>query len=159
MSVDNSKRRSSETISAGGAERRISYVIPIVVALITALGAIVVAIISIVPPPPIVKRPIPLRVDLSDYVGSCPVTITASADISVVSGSGKVSYRWWLNGKNPTDVETISFNAPATKEVRLTRSLTGSASPVNEESQFIQIEILDPKVGLSKQTYFKIRCT
>jgi hypothetical protein len=100
----------------------------------------------------------PIKIEPAQSAGSCPVTITATATILVEGGSGEVSYRWLLNGKDPTAEKTITFGTNATQTVSTTWTIEASDVSKAEGKPYIQIEILKPDRRFSKQFPIDIEC-
>lgn len=97
-----------------------------------------------------------LRADPFDYSGPCPVKITFSGRISVVGGAGRVSYRFARSDGASAPVQTLTFDAPGSKDVSTIWTLGGAVLP--NFSGWQAIEILEPQERRSGNATFKIRC-
>ncbi len=151
-------------------ERKPSCLVPIVVALISALGVVVAALISSgalsgsvassasAPDTPKGFRiaEVFLRADPFDYVGPCPVTITFSGRISAAGGAGTVTYKWLRNDGASAPVETITFSGPGSKDISTIWYLGGPGLASYEGWQALQI--LDPQERTSERATFRVRC-
>jgi hypothetical protein len=96
-----------------------------------------------------------LRADPSHYVGPCPVKITFTGKISVVGGSGIVSYKFLRSDGASAPILTLSFDSPGTKEVSTTWTL-GVAGMTYSGWQ--SIKCFDPHEFESPRAYFEIQC-
>jgi hypothetical protein len=155
---------------ASSSERKPSCLVPIVVALISALGVVAAALISsgalnglFASPAPVPEAPrgfriaeVFLRADPFDYVGACPVTITFSGRISAAGGAGTVTYKWLRNDGASAPVETISFSGPGSKDISTSWYLGGPGLPNYDGWQALQI--LDPQERTSERATFRVRC-
>ncbi len=151
-------------------ERKPSCLVPILVALIGALGAVAAALISSgalsgsvassAPAPDASKgfriAEVFLWADPFDYAGPCPVTITFSGRISAAGGAGTVTYKWLRNDGASAPVETITFSGPGSKDISTGWHLGGPGLPNYEGWQALQI--LDPQERTSERATFRIRC-
>jgi hypothetical protein len=95
-----------------------------------------------------------LRADPFDYTGTCPVVITFSGRISAVGG-GRVSYKFLRNDGASAPVETLTFDAPGSKDVSTTWTLGG---PGDAYAGWQAIQILEPQELTSAQATFAIQC-
>ena len=93
-----------------------------------------------------------LRADPFDYTGNCPVTIKFSGRISVVGGSGRVSFRFIRSDGASAPIQTVSFEGPGSKDVSTTWMLGRSYSG------WQAIQILEPKEMQSQPAQFKLVC-
>jgi hypothetical protein len=97
-----------------------------------------------------------LRADPFDYAGPCPARITFSGRISVVGGSGRVSYKFLRNDGASAPVESLSFDSPGSKDINDTWTLGGPGLPTYSGWQAVQI--FEPQEMKSNEATFKIRC-
>lgn len=97
-----------------------------------------------------------LRADPFEGSAACPVVITFSGRISVVGGSGTVSYRFIRSDGASAPVQSLTFTGPGSQDVQETWTLGGSGSVV---SQWEAIQILDPTPLESAHAAFEITCT
>ena len=96
-----------------------------------------------------------LRADPFDYVGPCPVTIKFSGRISVVGGSGIVSYKFLRSDGASAPIQTLTFDSPGSKDVSTTWRLGG---PRFTYSGWQSIKIFEPQEIESNHAIFKIQC-
>jgi hypothetical protein len=97
-----------------------------------------------------------LRADPFDFTGACPATINFSGRISVVGGSGRVSYKFLRNDGASAPVESLSFDSPGSKDIHTTWTVGGPGLPVY--SGWEAVQILEPQAMKSNQAPFKIHC-
>jgi hypothetical protein len=96
-----------------------------------------------------------LRADPFNYVGACPVTITFSGRISVVGGSGTISYKFLRNDGASAPIQTLNFVGPGSQDISETWQI--GASGMNY-SGWEAIQIFDPQEMTSDRANFKIQC-
>ena len=96
-----------------------------------------------------------LRADPFEYSGVCPVIINFSGRISVVGGSGNVSYKFLRNDGASAPVQTLSFSSPGSKDVRTSWTLGG---PGFSYSGWQAIQVFEPQETKSEEAHFSIRC-
>jgi hypothetical protein len=96
-----------------------------------------------------------LRADPFNYTGSCPVKITFSGRISVIGGSGVVSYKFLRSDGASAPIETVRFDSPGSKDVIDTWTLGASGT---KYSGWESIKIFEPGELTSNQANFKIQC-
>jgi PEGA domain/Viral BACON domain len=96
-----------------------------------------------------------LRADPFDYTGSCPVKIKFSGRISVVGGSGMVSYKFLRSDGASAPIQTLMFDSPGSKYVSTTWTLGASGT---DYSGWQSIKIFDPEEQESNKASFKIKC-
>ena len=99
-----------------------------------------------------------LRADPFDHVGPCPVTITFSGRISVVGGSGTVSYKFLRSDGASAPIQTLTFDGPGSKNVSNTWRLGATTSRFNPYNGWEAIKIFDPQEMESNKAHFTIRC-
>lgn len=96
-----------------------------------------------------------LRADPFSGGTSCPVTIAFSGRISMIHGSGTVSYRFVRSDGATGPVETVTFTAPGSKEVSSTWSRGG---PGERLVGWEQLVILSPVATESNRATFDLTC-
>lgn len=99
-------------------------------------------------PTPVVESAAPLRVvalDLTanpaDHVGACPIEITFSAHISV-TGAGTVSYKWISSDGDASDVKTLTFTGPGSRNISSTWTVNRDTVPTH--AGWSSIDIISP---------------
>jgi hypothetical protein len=97
-----------------------------------------------------------LRADPSNYMGSCPTTITFSGRISVAGGSGTVSYKFIRSDGASAPVQTLNFASPGSRDIQTTWTLGGTGQTY---SGWEAIQIFDPVQQQSNHATFRIACT
>lgn len=97
-----------------------------------------------------------VRADPFDYTGDCPVKIRFSARISVLGGSGKVTYRWIRSDGANAPIRTLEFTESGSKDIESTWTLGGPN--LSEYSGWKAIRILEPNNMTSDQAEFEIHC-
>ena len=96
-----------------------------------------------------------LRADPIDYSGPCPVAIRFTGRISVVGGSGVVSYKFTRSDGASAPIKTITFDQPGSKDVHISWKL-GSTSFTYSGWQAIRI--FEPQELESNRASFNIKC-
>lgn len=99
-----------------------------------------------------------LRADPSNYTGSCPVRIQFSGRISVVGGSGTVSYRFLRSDGASAPVQTIRFDGPGSRDIETTWTLGAATPRFQPYSGWQAIKILEPAEIESNQAGFRLHC-
>ncbi len=97
-----------------------------------------------------------LRADPFQGSAACPVVITFSGRISVVGGSGAVSYRFIRSDGASGPVQTLTFSGPGSQNVQETWTLGASGMTLD---QWEAIRILEPAELESDHAAFRITCT
>lgn len=88
-----------------------------------------------------------LRADPAESVGACPLEITFTSTITVVGGSGSVSYRWRSSDGDVSPVKSVSFTKPGSMIVSSTWTVDAAALPTH--AGWSSIELVDPAPGSS----------
>ena len=96
-----------------------------------------------------------LRADPFDYVGPCPVTIRFTGRISVVGGSGTVSYKFLRSDGASAPIQTLEFDKSGSKTVSTTWRLGGQGTTY---SGWQSIKIFEPQEKNSNRAEFKTQC-
>lgn len=99
-----------------------------------------------------------LRADPSSYTGHCPVRIRFSGRISVVGGSGTVSYRFLRNDGASAPIQTLRFDGSGSKDIETTWQLGAATPRFQPYSGWQAIQILEPTDLRSNQASFLIHC-
>jgi hypothetical protein len=99
-----------------------------------------------------------LRADPSDYTGRCPVRIRFSGRISVVGGSGTVSYRFLRSDGASAPVQTLRFDGAGSKDIAGTWELGAATPRFQPFSGWQSIKILEPTETESNRAQFRIHC-
>jgi hypothetical protein len=97
-----------------------------------------------------------LRADPFDYTGPCPAKITFSGRISVVGGTGTVSYKFLRSDGASAPVQTLIFDSPGSKDINTTWTLGGASLPT--PSGWEAIKIYEPQEITSQEAKFKVQC-
>lgn len=97
-----------------------------------------------------------MRADPSNFTGECPKRIEFSGRISVIGGSGTVSYRLIRSDGARGPVETLTFDSPGSKTVSSSWRLGGAGKTYNR--YWRAIKILEPNPMESNKAYFTLKC-
>ena len=93
-----------------------------------------------------------LRADPSNHAGPCPVTIHFSGRISVVGGSGTVSYKFIRSDGASAPIQTLHFDSPGSKDIHTTWTLGGPYTG------WQAVHIFEPNEIESERAEFRIQC-
>lgn len=96
-----------------------------------------------------------LRADPFSGNATCPVKVTFSGRISLLVGSGTVSYRFLRSDGASAPVQSVTFAGPGSKDVTTTWQL---GAPGKRLTGWQQLEILSPVHLTSSQAAFDITC-
>jgi len=88
-------------------------------------------------------------------VGACPTTITFNGTITLTSGSAQVTYRFLRSDQAVSPAQTLTFEAPATKQVS-TQWRLGAAGARTTGWQAIQVT--EPVSLQSDRAEFSLMC-
>ncbi len=97
-----------------------------------------------------------MRADPSNFTGECPKRIEFSGRVSVIGGSGTVSYRLIRSDGATGPVETLTFDGPGSKTISSTWRLGGAGKTYNR--YWRAIKILEPNPMESNKAYFTLKC-
>lgn len=98
-----------------------------------------------------------VRADPFSGAVACPVDIQFSGRISVVGGSGVVTYRWIRSDGASAPVETVNFDAAGSQEVNTT--WTRSGAPGADITGWQAIQIFEPREQESAHADFNLSCS
>ncbi len=96
-----------------------------------------------------------MSVDRQNYSGRCPVTVRLFAKIEVVSGSGKVAYKFVRKDGEEVD-GTLLFDAPGVKFVSSLWSIRGAGNSSYVGSA--RVIVTEPNEAESQEVRFQVRC-
>lgn len=97
-----------------------------------------------------------MRAKPSNFTGDCPKRIEFSGRISVIGGSGTVSYRLIRSDGAKGPVETLTFDRPGSQSISSTWRLGGPGKTYNR--YWRAIKILEPNSMESNKAYFTLKC-
>jgi len=98
-----------------------------------------------------------VRVDPSGGPVACPKTITFTARISAIQGSGTVSYRWLRSDGASAPVQTLVFDGPGSQDV--TETWRRGGDPGAAISGWEGVRILSPAGATSDKANFELTCS
>ena len=93
----------------------------------------------------------------ADYSGACPVTIDFSWTISVLEGSGPLSYQIVRSDSAESRVETVTVDGPGAKQVSYSWRL-GRADLSRTYTDWVALRIVRPRELESDKIHFTTRC-
>jgi hypothetical protein len=99
---------------------------------------------------------VPRPAQPNHFSGTCPVTIELAWKVSV-KGTGKVSYSVIHADGASGPVESVSFSAPGSTEVRASWTL-GEAAVARTYTSWAALRILEPQKIESEKSHFTVEC-
>jgi hypothetical protein len=96
-----------------------------------------------------------VRADPFTGTVGCPAEIQFSGRISVVGGSGAVTYRWIRDDGASAPVQTLTFDGPASRDVTTTWT---RGAPGTRMVGWQAIHIIEPKELDSNHAEFDLFC-
>lgn len=93
----------------------------------------------------------------NNFRGTCPVTIELMWKLSVAGGAGKVSYSVIRGDGVVGPVESVSFKAASSTDVRASWTL-GRADLARNYTSWVALRILDPQKLESEKINFTVEC-